>query len=151
MIGVFCVRATAVTRGRNGYWNKKQQWRLTPGKKILPPLLPGTEPTTIRSEPTSIRSWVRRYQWTWSPPHPLCTVNLLLFHVFYFTHEELIVLHPVVCDEHQLNQICIFTQSWRIAFHFGMNFCDWHWMGVNITTQLCLLPPFFPSLAVVAI
>ena len=45
------------------------------------------------------------------PASPLCTVNLLLFHVFYLTHEELIVLHPVVCDEHQLNQICFFTQS----------------------------------------
>ena len=32
------LRATAVTRGRNGYRNKRQHTKLTPKKKILPPL-----------------------------------------------------------------------------------------------------------------
>ena len=33
------LRATAVTRGWNGYWNKGQHRKLTMEKKILPPLL----------------------------------------------------------------------------------------------------------------
>ena len=32
-------RATAVTRGWNGYWNKSQHRKLTPERKILPSLL----------------------------------------------------------------------------------------------------------------
>ena len=47
------LRATAVTQGWNGYQNKSQHRKLTPEKKILPPLLQGFEPMTFRS-------WVRR-------------------------------------------------------------------------------------------
>ena len=47
------LRATAVTRGWNGYRNKCQHRKLTLEKKIHPPLLPGLEPATFRS-------WVRR-------------------------------------------------------------------------------------------
>ena len=43
------LRATAVTRGCNGYRNKSQYTKLTTKKKILPPLLPGLEPETFRS------------------------------------------------------------------------------------------------------
>ena len=42
-------RATAVTRGWNGYQNKNQHRKLTLEKKILPPLLQGFEPATFRS------------------------------------------------------------------------------------------------------
>ena len=41
--------ATAVTQGWNGYQNKSQHRKLTPEKKILPPLLRGFEPATFRS------------------------------------------------------------------------------------------------------
>ena len=43
------LRATAVTRGLNGYRNKSQHRKLTLEKNILPPLLPGLEPGTFRS------------------------------------------------------------------------------------------------------
>ena len=43
------LRATAVTRGWNGYRNKSQHRKLTLEKKILPPLLQRFEPTTFRS------------------------------------------------------------------------------------------------------
>ena len=43
------LRATAVTRGWNGYRNKSQHRKLTLEKKILPPLLPGLERGTFRS------------------------------------------------------------------------------------------------------
>ena len=43
------LRATAVTRGWNGYRNKSQHRKLTLEKKILPPLQQGFEPVTFRS------------------------------------------------------------------------------------------------------
>ena len=43
------LRATAVTRGWNGYRNKNQHGKLTMEKKILPPLLLGFEPVTFQS------------------------------------------------------------------------------------------------------
>ena len=47
MTGV--LRATAVTQGWNGYWNKSQHRKLTLEKKILPPLQQGLKPTTFQS------------------------------------------------------------------------------------------------------
>ena len=43
------LRATAVTRGWNGYRNKSQHRKLTLEKKILPPLQQGFEPATFQS------------------------------------------------------------------------------------------------------
>ena len=43
------LRATAVTRGWNGYRNKSQHRKSTLEKKILPPLLHGFEPATFQS------------------------------------------------------------------------------------------------------
>ena len=52
------LRATAVTRGWNGYRNKSQHRKSTLEKKILPPLQQGFEPATFRP-------WVRRSNhWT---------------------------------------------------------------------------------------
>ena len=59
------LRATAVTRGWNGYRNKSQHRKLTLEKKILPPLLPGFEPATFRSR-------VRRSN-HWAIPAPPCS------------------------------------------------------------------------------
>ena len=56
------LRATAVTRGWNGYRNKSQHSKLTLEKKILTPLLQGFEPTTFQS-------WVRRSN-HWAIPAP---------------------------------------------------------------------------------
>ena len=43
------LRATAVTRGWNGYRNKNQHRKSTLEKKIFPPLLQGFEPATFQS------------------------------------------------------------------------------------------------------
>ena len=51
------LRATAVTRGWNGYRNKSQHRKVTLEKNILPPLLPGLEPETFRSR---VRSFAGR-------------------------------------------------------------------------------------------
>ena len=51
------LRATAVTRGWNGYRNKSQHRKLTLEKKILPPLLPGLEPATFRSRVRRSNHW----------------------------------------------------------------------------------------------
>ena len=59
------LRATAVTRGWNGYRNKSQHRKSTLEKKILPPLQQGFEPVTFRS-----RVWRSNH---WAIPAPLHT------------------------------------------------------------------------------
>ena len=51
------LRATAVTRGWNGYRNKSQHRKLTVEKKILPPLQQGFEPATFRSRVRRSNRW----------------------------------------------------------------------------------------------
>ena len=51
------VRATAVTRGWNGYRNKSHHRKLTMGKQMCPPLLPGLEPETFRSGVRRSKHW----------------------------------------------------------------------------------------------
>ena len=66
------LRATAVTRGWNGYRNKSQNRKLTLEKKILPPFLQGTRLTSH-----TFRSWVRRSNHWVIPPlqEPHCPVS----------------------------------------------------------------------------
>ena len=51
------LRATAVTRGWNGYRNKSQHRKSTLEKKILPPLLQGFEPATFQSRVRRSNHW----------------------------------------------------------------------------------------------
>ena len=51
------LRATAVTRGWNGYRNKSQHRKLTLEKKILPPPQQGFEPATFRSRVRRSNHW----------------------------------------------------------------------------------------------
>ena len=51
------LRATAVTRGWNGYRNKSQHRKLTLEKKILLPLQQGFEPTTFQSRVRHSNHW----------------------------------------------------------------------------------------------
>ena len=51
------LRATAVTRGWNGYRNKRQHRKLTLEKKILPPLQQGFEPATFQSRVQRSNHW----------------------------------------------------------------------------------------------
>ena len=51
------LRATAVTRGWNGYRNKSQHRKLTLEKKILPPLLRGFELATFQSRVRRSNHW----------------------------------------------------------------------------------------------
>ena len=69
------LRATAVTRGWNGYWNKSQHRKLTLEKKILPPLQQGFEPATFWS-------WVRRSS-HWAIPAPHIRNNYIIRHMKY--------------------------------------------------------------------
>ena len=85
------LRATAVTRGWNGYRNKSQHRKSTLEKKILPPFQQGFEPATFQSR-------VRRSN-HWAIPAPLLLsmiafsyVGILslfwvpLFHALYLNH-----------------------------------------------------------------
>ena len=54
------LRATAVTRGWNGYRNKSQHRKLTLDKTILPPLQQGFEPTTFWSQVRRSNHWAIR-------------------------------------------------------------------------------------------
>ena len=51
------LRATAVTRGWNGYRNKSQHRKSTLEKKILPPLQQGFEPVTFQSRVRRSNHW----------------------------------------------------------------------------------------------
>ena len=51
------LRATAVTRGWNGYRNKSQHRKSTLEKKILPPLQQGFEPATFQSRVRRSNHW----------------------------------------------------------------------------------------------
>ena len=51
------LRATAVTRGWNGYRNKSQHRKLTLEKQTLPPLLQGFEPATFQSRVRRSDHW----------------------------------------------------------------------------------------------
>ena len=51
------LRATAVTRGWNGYWNKIQHRKSTLEKKILTPLQQGFEPATFQSRVRRSNHW----------------------------------------------------------------------------------------------
>ena len=51
------LRATAVTRGWNGYRNKSQHRKSTLEKKILPPFQQGFEPTTFQSQVWRSNHW----------------------------------------------------------------------------------------------
>ena len=51
------LRATAVTRGWNGYRNKSQHRKSTLEKKILPPFQQGFEPATFRSRVRCSNHW----------------------------------------------------------------------------------------------
>ena len=62
------LRATAVTRGWNGYRNKSQHRKLTLEKKILPPFRQGFEPATFQSRVRRSNHWAiptPTYVWTW--------------------------------------------------------------------------------------
>ena len=60
------LRATAVTRGWNGYRNKSQHRKLTTEKKIIPPFQQGFEPATFRSRVRSSNHYL----------HSACTLNV---------------------------------------------------------------------------
>ena len=51
------LRATAVTRGWNGYRDKSQHRKMSLEKKILLPLLPGLVPGTVRSRVRCSNHW----------------------------------------------------------------------------------------------
>ena len=59
------LRATAVTRGWNGYRNKSQHRKSTLEKKILPPFQQGFEPATFHSRVRRSNHWTIPDPKTW--------------------------------------------------------------------------------------
>ena len=74
------LRATAVTRGWNGYRNKSQHRKSTLEKKILPPFQQGFEPATFQSR-------VRRSN-HWAIPAPMSFVNTFDFYTVMGLHHK---------------------------------------------------------------
>ena len=84
------LRATAVTRGWNGYRNKSQHRKLTLEKKILPPRQQGFEPATFRSRV------LRSNHWAIPAPHLL----LVFWFCFSFILTALYIkiVHRIHCN-----------------------------------------------------
>ena len=61
----YLLRATAVTRGWNGYRNKSQHRKSTLEKKILPPFLRGFELATFQSRVRRSNHWAIPYHTVW--------------------------------------------------------------------------------------
>ena len=72
------LRATAATRGWNGYRNKSQHTKLTLEKKILPPLQQGFEPATFRSRLRRSNHWAIPAQHLSSQPFYLTSIAVVL-------------------------------------------------------------------------
>ena len=81
------LRATAVTRGWNGYRNKSQHRKLTLEKKILPPPQQGFEPATFRSRVRRSNHWAipaphKAYALAISVLRIINDINLLVMQVY---------------------------------------------------------------------
>ena len=96
------LRATAVTRGWNGYWNRSQHRKLSLEKKILPPLQQGFEPATFRSR-------VRRSN-HWAIPAPM--YNGTAFRLLIWHQDVPLALTARAC----LNLLWLWA-GWPILFH----------------------------------
>ena len=82
------LRATAVTRGWNGYRNKSQHRKLTLEKKILRPLQQGFKPATFRSR-------VRRSN-HWAIPAPHCELFPFRSSATITSNRQLQLTNPTV-------------------------------------------------------
>ena len=98
------LRATAVTWGWNGYWNKSQHRKLTLEKKILPLLQQGFEPTTFWSQVWRSNHWAIPAKW------PL--VCLLNFDLCYKCVRVTEKSHSLVNRSLQVQ-----GQSWQWILH----------------------------------
>ena len=83
------LRATAVTRGWNGYRNKSQHRKSTLEKKILPPLQQGFEPATFQSRVRRCNHWAIP-----PPPLPPAFSSFLFLTGRYKTTYKFTVNHP---------------------------------------------------------
>ena len=70
------LRATAVTRGWNGYRNRSQNRKLTLEKKILPPLPQGFKPATFQSRVRCSNHWAIPCPLSYPPPTELFPFEL---------------------------------------------------------------------------
>ena len=119
------LRVTAVTRGWNGYRNKSQHRKLTPERKILPPLL------RQRCKPTTFRLWVRRAN-HWAIPTPHMGENCLW--AFAVNLACLTLMHYFICPYLHERDLCLnqmtCTVEWtlRLTFNrFRLSIFTWTW------------------------
>ena len=104
------LRATAVTRGWNGYRNRSQHRKLTLEKKILLPFQQGFEPATFQS-------WVRRSN-HWAIPAPRSipsSYNILREEAPFI----LFRLHLDLCAQFQAVVSCL-NASLPLQFKVGL-------------------------------
>ena len=99
------LRATAGTRGWNGYRNESQHRKLTLEKKILPPLLQGFEPATFRSR-------VRRSN-HWAIPAPKMTsfLDLSRYITKVSTFLLLFLMLNLIFNAHPINCKCDYSEA----------------------------------------
>ena len=95
------LRATAVTRGWNGYRNKSQHRKSTLEKKILPPFQQGFEPATFQSRVrcsnhesgahdhscSALINWRVSSTKGEHPPHPKPKLSVTDFFFFFFNNK----------------------------------------------------------------
>ena len=101
------LRATVVTRGWNGYWNKSQHRKSTLEKKILPPFQQGFEPATFQSRV--------RHSNHWAIPAPAsshsCFRHSYFFHSLYVGN-DCINYHRIITECSNQNQLLFCSSVW---------------------------------------
>ena len=84
------LRATAVTRGWNGYRNEREHLKLTLEKTVILPLLPGLKPETFRSWVQRSNHWAMSARWIrmrWMVAH-LAVWPWMIVSCLFFTPDE---------------------------------------------------------------
>ena len=110
------LRATAVTRGWNGYRNASQHRKLTLDKTILPPLLPGLEPGTFRSR-------VRRSN-HWAILAPRLYVIRL-----YVKHHVLVII----------TYVCMSTIMYLLHTYVCQSLCTYHYTCLYVNHHVIII------------
>ena len=157
------LRATAVTRGWNGYRNKSQHRKSTLEKKILPPFQQGFEPATFQSRV--------RHSNRWAIPAPIVSImkkcafilksvlrncRKLHFKTLGFLCE--LIRQPTI---YMNKELCFEARGWKLFWRYPNTKIVWCdtvivclFLGalfsiLDFHTSLCLfmhLPSFCPAI-----
>ena len=123
------LRATAVTRGWNGYRNKSQHRKSTLEKKILPPFQQGFEPATFQLRVQSLWTSIslmqarvfcffaggssilnsNRHMWQWKEEAMLCKIQMHDFRSHFWWYYLAYCIRPVNVYLAMACVCCLFT------------------------------------------